>query len=82
MAFWAAPEREVYDRTALTRLYDVDIEGNAKYSEAGKGVAVKREGEDVLEHFHLHVPAGMNVAIVGETRAGKSTLVNLMGRFF
>ncbi len=38
--------------------------------------------EYVLEHFNLHVPAGMNVAIVGETGAGKSTLVNLVGRFF
>lgn len=38
--------------------------------------------EYVLEHFNLHVPAGMNIAIVGETGAGKSTLVNLAGRFF
>ena len=38
--------------------------------------------EYVLEHFNLHIPAGMNVAIVGETGAGKSTLVNLAGRFF
>lgn len=38
--------------------------------------------EYVLEHFSLHVLAGMNVAIVGETGAGKSTLVNLVGRFF
>ncbi|MDO4267892.1 MAG: ABC transporter ATP-binding protein [Eubacteriales bacterium] len=38
--------------------------------------------EYVLEHFNLHVSAGMNVAIVGETGAGKSTLVNLLGRFF
>jgi ATP-binding cassette subfamily B protein len=38
--------------------------------------------EDVLSHFSLHIPAGATVAIVGETGAGKSTLVNLACRFF
>lgn len=38
--------------------------------------------EYVLEHFNLNVPRGTNVAIVGETGAGKSTLVNLVCRFF
>ena len=38
--------------------------------------------ETILEHFSLKVPRGTNVAIVGETGAGKSTLVNLVCRFF
>ncbi len=38
--------------------------------------------EMVLENFNLKVKAGQNVAIVGETGAGKSTLVNLVCRFF
>ncbi len=38
--------------------------------------------EDVLTHFSLKIPAGTTVAIVGETGAGKSTLVNLACRFF
>lgn len=38
--------------------------------------------EMVLSHFNLKVPQGTNVAIVGETGAGKSTLVNLVCRFY
>ena len=38
--------------------------------------------ENILEHFNLTIPAGTTVAIVGETGAGKSTLVNLACRFF
>ena len=39
-------------------------------------------GEEVLSHVSVHVPAGGTVALVGETGAGKSTMVNLVCRFF
>ena len=38
--------------------------------------------EKILEHFNLDIPFGTNVAIVGETGAGKSTLANLICRFY
>ncbi len=38
--------------------------------------------ETVLEHFSLKIPFGSHLAIVGETGAGKSTLVNLVCRFY
>ena len=39
-------------------------------------------GTPVLQDFSLHVPAGQNLAIVGPTGAGKTTLVNLVARFY
>ena len=38
--------------------------------------------EYILEHFNLKIPHGSNIAIVGQTGAGKSTLVNLVCRFY
>lgn len=40
------------------------------------------EGDYVLRDVDLDIPAGTTVAIVGETGAGKSTMVNLACRFF
>ena len=39
-----------------------------------------RSGPPVLHHVDFHIPAGTNVAIVGETGSGKSTLAKLLCR--
>lgn len=36
----------------------------------------------LIDDFNLDVPAGSNIAIVGHTGAGKTTLVNLLMRFY
>ncbi|MGI8888366.1 MAG: ABC transporter ATP-binding protein [Nocardioidaceae bacterium] len=40
------------------------------------------EGRPVLPDFDLHVPAGMTLALVGTTGAGKTTLAKLVARFY
>ncbi len=41
-----------------------------------------KDGERVLTDFNLHVKAGQTIALVGPTGAGKSTVVNLLCRFY
>ena len=38
--------------------------------------------ETVLDHFSLKIPFGTNLAVVGQTGAGKSSLANLICRFY
>lgn len=40
------------------------------------------EGLNILEHFDLHVRPGETIALVGPTGAGKTTVINLMTRFY
>lgn len=40
------------------------------------------KGEEVLKGINLKVKAGETIAIVGSTGAGKSTIINLLNRFY
>ncbi len=40
------------------------------------------KGKPVLDDFNLHVRAGETIALVGPTGGGKSTIVNLLCRFY
>ncbi len=40
------------------------------------------DGKPVLKDFSLHVKQGETIALVGSTGGGKSTIVNLMARFY
>jgi ATP-binding cassette subfamily B protein len=57
--------------------------GGAKGEVAWDGVSFQYVlGQPVLRHVDLHVQPGQKVALVGQTGAGKSTLVSLLPRFY
>lgn len=55
------------------------IRGRVEFRDVGFQYS---NGTRVLEHFNLTVEPGQTVALVGETGAGKSTIVNLLCRFY
>ncbi|HSK68249.1 MAG TPA: ABC transporter transmembrane domain-containing protein, partial [Candidatus Limnocylindria bacterium] len=56
-----------------------DIRGEIEFARVGFKY---RDGDEVLRDFSLHVRPGETIAIVGPTGAGKSTIVNLLCRFY
>ncbi|WP_291869296.1 ABC transporter ATP-binding protein [Maribacter sp.] len=56
-----------------------DVKGDITFKEVRFGYV---EGEEVLHGISFDVKAGETVAIVGATGAGKSTIINLLNRFY
>lgn len=55
-----------------------NIDGNIEF----KDVYFKYDNENILEDISIKIPKGSIVAIMGTTGSGKSTLVNLIGRYY
>jgi ATP-binding cassette subfamily B protein len=56
-----------------------DINGNIEFKNLYFSY---KNGQKVFENFNLKVKKGETVALVGETGSGKSTIVNLLCRFY
>jgi len=56
-----------------------EIKGDIEFINVHFGYAPERE---VLRGIDLSIPAGTQVAVVGETGSGKTTLINLLTRFY
>ena len=55
-----------------------NIKGNIKF----EGVNFRYDDKLVLKNINLDIEAGSTVAIMGTTGAGKSSLINLIGRYY
>jgi ATP-binding cassette, subfamily B, bacterial len=80
---------ELTDTDEVLQRYGTLLQPNVDQWEALNGEVVfdhvsfeYKAGEPVLKDFSLTIPKGTSVAIVGETGSGKSTIVNLISRFY
>ncbi|MEX0173854.1 ABC transporter ATP-binding protein [Streptomyces sp. LMG1-1-1.1] len=58
------------------------LRGEIAFEDVSFGYGSADAGEEALTGIDLRIPAGQTVAFVGETGAGKSTLVKLVARFY
>jgi len=66
-------------REAVSFPYRPRIAGDIRYENVSFSYA---DGLPALKHVSFHAPPGATIALVGATGAGKSTLVNLLVRFY
>lgn len=55
-----------------------NIEGNVTF----ENVSFSVDGKEILEDINFHLPAGKTLGIMGATGSGKSSIINLLQRFF
>jgi len=71
-------EEEMPDESHKTLILD-KITGNVEFRNVSFGYSAEKQ---VIHNFSAKISAGQKVAIVGPTGAGKTTLVNLLMRFY
>ncbi len=70
---------EMTEESKNPTLLDVPFNGEVEFDH----VHFAYDGEnDVLKDVSFHIPAGETLAIVGSTGSGKSTIINLLNRFY
>ncbi|PFJ04700.1 ABC transporter [Bacillus cereus] len=73
-------EDELEDESDKEAILDAnDVKGNVEFKNVKFGYTKEKL---VIKDFSAHIKAGQKVAIVGPTGAGKTTLVNLLMRFY
>ena len=77
----ASPEGELTSRPLRVSFEDVSFHYSRRNGSMSNG-AMGVSGDDVLHGISFNVEPGQQIALLGATGAGKSTLVNLISRFY
>ncbi len=72
-----------YARSKIATRHDaVTPAGRMRGDIEFKNVSFQAGNHEILKNISFKVPAGTTLAVIGETGAGKTTLINLLARFY
>ncbi|MGT2907886.1 ABC transporter ATP-binding protein [Streptococcus dentiloxodontae] len=72
-------DQDELTETGQAELKESDLQGSFRFEQVNFGY---QKGHPLIKNLNLEIPAASKVAIVGPTGAGKSTLINLLMRFY
>jgi ATP-binding cassette subfamily B protein len=75
-------ETEIADCPTAPEHIETDEMGSIEFRNVNFRYSVTGTGENVLKNINFRVNPGETVAVVGDTGSGKSSLVNLIPRFY
>ena len=74
-------EKEMDDEESITKVLDKSkVKGNIEFKNVV--FSYDKNKEAIIKNFNVEVKSGQKVAIVGPTGAGKTTMVNLLMKFY
>jgi ATP-binding cassette subfamily B protein len=76
---FAVMDADPEDPDAIDAIYDEKIKGDVAVNDVSFGYV---EGKTVLKNISLYAHPGQKIAFVGSTGAGKTTITNLLNRFY
>ena len=75
-------QADIQDGPQARRLELPRAQGHVEFRDVSFKYTAEGSGDDVLSHIDLDIPAGRFTAVIGGTGVGKSSLVNLIPRFY
>ncbi len=80
--YFVKAKADVSSQMSVVSSQPIEAQNGTPQAHAGHGAAAKQESNLILKGISFMADPGLTVAIMGKTGSGKSTIINLIPRFY